>query len=50
MRQDYELEHWQLSEFEDLSHWPVDYSVTSEIQERCGSLMDLAKYLDKTYA
>jgi len=44
------LEHWQLSEFEQLNHFPADYRVTQEIQDRCDTAMDLAKFLDRSYA
>ena len=50
LKQEFELEHWQLSQLEDVSHWPTDYTVTEEIKNRAGTMEELAQFLDKTYA
>jgi len=45
----FQLEHWQLNELEAITGYPLDYRVTSRIQEEVHSLRDLQSYLASTY-
>ena len=44
------MEHWQLSEFESLNAFPLDYRVTDSLVEKCGALADVQEYLDNMYS
>lgn len=43
------MEHWQLNELDNLNMYKIDYRVTSTLQEKCGAVLDVHKYLNDTY-
>ena len=45
----FELEHWQLSELEATTSFPLDYRVTQTLQDKCSTLRDVEDYLDQMY-
>ena len=48
-RNDFELDHWQLSDMENVNSWPLDYRVSDSIKD-CATIFDVKKLLDQTYA
>lgn len=44
-----EMEHWQLNELDSLSAYKKDYRMSNTLYERCGAVMEVHEYLNKTY-
>lgn len=50
LKSEFELEHWQLSEFESINTYPQDYRVNDMINQKCSTLGDLKEYLETCYS
>jgi 2-oxoglutarate dehydrogenase complex dehydrogenase (E1) component-like enzyme len=46
---EFELEHWQLSDKDSTSQYPMDYRVTS-VTKDLTTIQDIQNHLKKTYA
>lgn len=43
------MEHWQLNELESIDAFKRDYRMTDTLYEKCGAVLDVKDYLEKTY-
>jgi 2-oxoglutarate dehydrogenase complex dehydrogenase (E1) component-like enzyme len=50
MLNDFELEHWQLSEHDGVDAFPLDYRVTSQLKDKCSTMYDVQEHLKANYA
>lgn len=46
----FDLEHWQLSDIEQLDSFPTDYRINPSYSDHCGTIGDLKEHLDKIYS
>ena len=43
------MEHWQLNELDSLNVFAKDYRMSETMNDKCGAVMDVHKYLNDTY-
>jgi hypothetical protein len=41
----FDLDHWQLNEFESIDSYRLDYRVTETLKDKCSTLHDVHEYL-----